>query len=141
MLAGHVHPEPEQRFTVVSGRIRFRICGRSRTADPSDAVVVAPGQPHWFGNPGSEVAHAQVEVRPVLRMQEMFEATESLSLARRFPGTRLPRLTDLALVLLEFRRQLAVPNLPQRLVTLLITPLAWVVRRRLASASRLDTSD
>jgi quercetin dioxygenase-like cupin family protein len=128
--AGHVHPEQEERFTVVSGEMRFRLGGRDLMAGPGDTVVITAGQPHWFGNSGSEVSHAQVEVRPALRMEEMFEATEAISLAGHFPGTRLPRLSDLALVLLEFRRELAVPNLPPSVVTAVLSPLAWWARLR-----------
>jgi len=126
--AGHVHPEQEERFSVVSGEMRFRLGGRNILAGPGETVVIPAGQPHWFGNSGSGVSHAQVEVRPALRMQEMFEATEAISLAGHFPGTRLPRLSDLALVLLEFRRELAMPNLPPGIVTAVLSPLAWWAR-------------
>jgi quercetin dioxygenase-like cupin family protein len=134
--AGHVHPEQEETFTVISGRMRFRLGGRSILAGPGEAVVIAAGQPHWFGNAGPEVSHAQVEVRPALRTEEMFVATEMLSHAGHFPGTRLPRPSDLALVLFEFRRELAVPKLPPALVTALLRPLAWLARRRQNRARR-----
>jgi hypothetical protein len=63
-------------------------------------------------------------------MQELFETTEAMGRAGRFLGTRLPRLSDLALVLLEFQRELAVPDLPASLVRALLAPLAWLARRR-----------
>lgn len=134
--ASHVHPEQEERFTVVSGRMRFRLGGRDVLAGPGETIVIKAGRPHWFGNAGSDSAHARVEVRPALRMEEMFEATEAISLAGHLPGTRLPRLSDLALVLLEFRRELAVPHFPQVLVTALLSPPAWLSRRRQRRASR-----
>jgi quercetin dioxygenase-like cupin family protein len=128
--AGHVHPEQEERFTVVAGRMRFRLGGRTVVAGTGETVVVPPGTAHWFGNPGPEVSHARVEVRPALRMQELFETTEAISGAGRFLGTRLPRLTDLALMLLEFQREVAVPDVPSFVVRLALAPLAWVARRR-----------
>jgi len=134
--ARHVHPEQEERFTVVSGQMQFRLHGRRTTAVAGDTVAIPAGQPHWFGNPWPVAAHARVEVRPALRMEEMFEATEAMSLDGHIPGTRLPRLSDLALVLLEFRRELAVPNLPSHLVAALLAPLAWPARRRRRSAGR-----
>jgi len=133
--ARHVHPEQEERFTVVSGRMRFRVSGRNMVADPGDTVVVPAGQAHWFGNAGSEISHAEVEVRPALRTEEMFAATEAISLAGHFPATRLPRLSDLALVLLEFRHELAVPSLPPALASALLSPLAWLARRRQGGAA------
>jgi len=128
--AGHVHPEQEERFSVVAGRMRFRLGRRTVVAEAGETVVVPPGTAHWFGNPGPEVSHARVEVRPALRMQELFEMTEAMGRAGRFLGTRLPRPTDLALVLLEFQREVAVPDVPSFLVRLALAPLAWAARRR-----------
>jgi quercetin dioxygenase-like cupin family protein len=128
--AAHVHPEQEERFTVVAGRMRFRLGRRTIVAEAGETVVVRPGTAHWFGNPGPDVSHARVEVRPALRMEELFEMTEAIAGAGRFFGTRLPRLTDLALMLLEFQREVAVPDVPSSLVRLALTPLAWLARRR-----------
>jgi quercetin dioxygenase-like cupin family protein len=128
--AGHVHPKQEERFTVVRGRIRFRLGHRRILASPGDTVVIPAGRAHWFGNPGAEVAHAQVEVRPALRMEEMFEATEALSKAGHLPGTRLPPLTALAQVLVEFRQELAVPHVPAPLALTVLAPLARLGRSR-----------
>ena len=128
--ARHVHPAQEERFTVVSGRMRFRLGRKKVLAGPGQTIVVAAGTAHWFGNPGAEVAHARVEVRPALRMQELFETTEEMGRAGRFLGTRLPRLRDLALLLFEYQRELAVPDVPAFLITALMAPLAWLARRR-----------
>ena len=63
-----------------------------------------------------EISHAYVEVRPALRLEEAFEHAAVMGRTRRYPGTRLPRLADLALYMLEFRRELAVPDVPALLV-------------------------
>jgi quercetin dioxygenase-like cupin family protein len=131
--AGHVHPEQTERFTVVAGQFKFRIGRRSISAQPGETIAIPPGTPHWFGNSGSEVAHARVEVEPALRMEELLETTEAMSRTGNLLGTRLPRLADLALVLLEFERELAIPNLPAILVRVVLTPLAWLGRHRLAN--------
>jgi quercetin dioxygenase-like cupin family protein len=135
--ARHVHPRQEERFTVVAGQMQFRLGRRTVVADPGDSVVIAAGQAHWFGNAGPSVAHAQVEVRPALRMQEMFEATEAASRGGRFLGTRLPRLSDLALVLSDYSGELGVPHIPPVLVRLMLAPLAWMARRRRAARESL----
>lgn len=59
---------------------------------------------HWFGNAGPGTAHARVAVRPALRMEELFETQEAMAVEDRLPGTRLPRPTDLALLLSEFEQ-------------------------------------
>jgi UDP-N-acetylglucosamine:LPS N-acetylglucosamine transferase/quercetin dioxygenase-like cupin family protein len=135
--ARHVHPSQEERFTVVEGQMRFRLgWRRSIVAVPGDTIVVPPGRAHWFGNAGEEVSHARVEVRPALRLQEVFERSAALEVVERFPGTRMPRLSDLALLMVEFRRELAVPDVPAFLVTAFFAPLAWLGRRRHRRTSR-----
>ena len=128
--ARHVHPVQEERFTVIAGRMRFRLGRRTILASPGETVLVPAGAAHWFANAGHEVSHARVEVRPALRTEELFVATEAMGRRGHFPGTRLPRPSDLAVVLLEFQRELAVPNVPSILVRALLTPLAWLGSRR-----------
>lgn len=127
--AGHAHPHQEERFTVLEGRFRFRLGRRTIVAGPGDVVTVPRGAAHWFGNAGEGVAHARVEARPALRTQELFEATEALSRSGRIPGTRLPALPDLAMVLLEFDREVVTPHVPARLARAFLMPLAWLGRR------------
>jgi hypothetical protein len=95
-------------------------------------VLVPPGTPHWFGNAGPDTAHARVEVRPALRTEELLEAAAAMAVTGRFFGTRLPRLSDLALLLHEFQRELAVPNLPASVASVLTAPFAWLGRRRVS---------
>jgi quercetin dioxygenase-like cupin family protein len=128
--ARHVHPVQEERFTVLTGRMRFRRGRETIWAGPGQTVLVPPGTAHWFGNPGPGVAQARVEVRPALRMEALFERTEEIGRAGRLPGTHLPRPSDLAAVLLEFQRELAVPEVPGVLVRAVLAPLAWLGRRR-----------
>jgi quercetin dioxygenase-like cupin family protein len=133
--AGHIHPLQEERFTVVAGRMRFRLGRRTILASPGETVRVPPGTPHWFGNAGADVALTRVEVRPALRMEELLRRTGRLGSDGHLPGTRMPRLSDLALVLVEFQRELAVPNVPAFLVRAVLAPLAWFARRRTLAAS------
>jgi len=128
--AGHVHPVQEVRFTVVEGQMRFRLGRQTIVARPGETVRIPPGRAHWFGADGAQAAHAYVEVRPALRMEEFFAENEALSLAGRLGGARLPRLPDLARILLEFRREVAVPYAPAFLVRAALAPLAWLGRRR-----------
>ncbi|HXT35934.1 MAG TPA: hypothetical protein VN837_10185, partial [Chloroflexota bacterium] len=73
---------------------------------------------------------ARVEARPALRMEEMFESAAAMGRAGCIPGTRMPRPTNLARFLIEFQREVGVPDLPASLVRVLLAPLAWLGRRR-----------
>jgi quercetin dioxygenase-like cupin family protein len=128
--AGHVHPVQEERFTIIEGQMRFRLGRQTIVARPGETVIVPPGKAHWFGAEGGQAAHAYVEARPALRMEEFFAENETLSLAGRLGGTRLPRLSDLARILLEFQREVAVPYMPAFLVRAALTPLAWLGQLR-----------
>ena len=128
--AGHVHPVQEERFTVVAGQMRFRLGRRTILAASGETVTVPAGSAHWFGNDGSVVSHARVEVRPALRTEEFLRANEAMARTGRLLGTRLPRLSDLALVLREFRREVAVPTVAGPVIEVLLRPAAWLARVR-----------
>src|SRR5690349_10115311 len=68
----HTHPIQEERFTILAGTMRFRLGWRGILAATGDMIVIPPGVAHWFGNAGPGVVHARVEVRPALRMEELF---------------------------------------------------------------------
>jgi quercetin dioxygenase-like cupin family protein len=132
--AGHTHPIQVERFTVLAGRVRFTLGRRTMLAAAGDVVEVPPGTSHWFGNAGPDPAYLRVEVRPALRTEEMLRTSAAMAVAGSFFGTRLPRLADLALLLIEFQRELAVPNVPASVVRGLVTPFAWIGRRRVGRA-------
>ena len=128
--ATHAHPVQEERFTVVAGQMRFQIGHRSTLLGPGQTLVVKPGTAHWFGNVGPDPAVAHVEIRPALRMEELLERSGAIGAGASSSGKLVPRLPDLALVLLEFERELAVPNIPAALLRLVLPPFAWLARRR-----------
>ena len=99
--AGHVHPVQEERFTVVAGRMRFRLGGRTIVASPGETVCVPPGTPHWFGNAGADVALTRVTVRPALRMEELLHRTGLLGGAGHLPGTHIETVGHLDLWIAE----------------------------------------
>jgi quercetin dioxygenase-like cupin family protein len=128
--ATHAHPVQEERFTVVEGQMRFQIGRRSMLVEPGQTIVVEPGAAHWFGNVGPETAVASVEIRPALRMQELLARSGAIGAGGSSPAKLVPRLPDLALVLLEFERELAVPRIPRAVLRVLLQPVAWLARHR-----------
>jgi len=52
----HRHAEHDEGFYVVSGIVRFSIGDQDHDAGPGTLVVVPPGAPHSFANPGDETA-------------------------------------------------------------------------------------
>lgn len=110
--SGHTHPTQTERFTVISGRLRFRLGRRVVHADAGESVSVPPRTPHWFQNDGPAEAHALVEVRPALRMQQLFWESGQLA-GLHLLGLHLPAPRALARFLREFEHEVAVPLVPR----------------------------
>lgn len=113
--SGHVHPRQTERFTVLDGRLRFRLGRRVVHATAGQSVTVPPGTAHWFHNEGTCEAHALVEVRPALHLQELFCESGQLAQVHLGPA-RIPDPRALARFLRRFDAEVAVPFLPRWLV-------------------------
>lgn len=96
--AKHMHPEIEERWQVVSGRVRFRIGDQERLAGPGDVVVAPPGTPHAARGDGCGPVHLRIQMRPALRWQEFVERLFALPSPEALPA-----------LLAEFPREIAIP--------------------------------
>ena len=126
----HLHPIQEERFEVTEGTMRFKMGGKKVTAHPGDVVVVPPGVRHKFVNAGDEGARAHVEVRPALRMEQLFETTVALAEEGRTTRKGLPKPLDLALFVREFEQEVQAPFPPAWVVRATLAPLAWLATKR-----------
>ncbi len=126
---GHVHPVQEERFEVVSGRMRFKKGRKTVLAEPGDTLIVPPGTYHRFANAGDSPAVIRVEVRPALKMEQLWETTVALAAEGRTLPSGLPRPLDLALFMREFEQEVQPPFAPG-LVRAATAPLAWLAVRR-----------
>ena len=126
----HVHPLQEERFEMVKGRMRFRI-GREQTfAGRGEVVLVPPGVPHDFANAGHEGALVRVEIRPALKMEQLFETAVALAEEGRTMMNGIPKPLDLALFTREFEQEVHAAFPSVWLQRLSLAPLAWLARRR-----------
>jgi mannose-6-phosphate isomerase-like protein (cupin superfamily) len=122
--SSHAHPEQRETFTVQEGTMRFRVGSRRIIAEPGQCVAVPPGTVHHFANAGPVTARVTVESRPALRMEELLETAAAMAQDQHAARRTLPRLTDLALFMTEFEREVAAPYLPRALVRLVMRALA-----------------
>jgi quercetin dioxygenase-like cupin family protein len=126
----HVHPIQEERFEVTKGTMRFRMGRKKVTARPGDVVVVPPGVRHKFVNAADRPAAARVQVRPALRMEQLFETAVALAEDGRTTRKGLPKPLDLALFVREFDQEVRGAFPPRWAQRLALAPLAWLARRR-----------
>jgi quercetin dioxygenase-like cupin family protein len=127
--SSHAHPEQEECFTVLDGRMRFRVGGRRITAGPGDTVLVPPGTVHHFANAGPRPARVAVQTWPALSMLELLETAAAMAQAQHAAARRLPSPVDLALFMRDFEREVRAPYLPAALVRAVLRPAAWLARR------------
>ena len=125
---GHVHPKQQERFDVLGGVLKFRKGLRSVVAGPGDTVIVPPNTYHRFVNVGSKPAKVRVEVRPALRMEQVFETVVALAYESRTRASGMPKPLDLAVFMHKFQDEVAAPIAP-RLILALVAPLAWLGAR------------
>jgi quercetin dioxygenase-like cupin family protein len=131
MPAGlHIHPEQDERFEVVRGRMKFRMRRERILAGPGDVVVAPPGVPHDWANAGEEPALVLVEVRPALAMERLFETAIALADDGRTFASGMPKPLDLALFVREFEREVQAAFPPPWVQRIALAPLAWVAERR-----------
>jgi quercetin dioxygenase-like cupin family protein len=124
--SSHAHPEQEECFTVLAGRMRFRMGGRRIMAGPGDTVRIPPGTVHHFANASGQPARVAVQTTPALSMQGLLETAAALAQDQHAAARRLPSLLDLALFMREFEREVRAPYVPAALVRAVIRPAAWL---------------
>lgn len=124
----HVHPIIEETFTVVSGRVGFRVNGREDVAEPGRRLRVPPGTAHDWWNAGEEEARVLVEIRPAARFEEAIMNTFGLARDGKTNGKGMPNLLQLALFAREFEDVLWFTSPPRAVQRLLFGILAPVAR-------------
>jgi quercetin dioxygenase-like cupin family protein len=126
----HVHPLQEERFEVTAGKMKFRYGMKTIVAGPGETVVVPAGKIHNFANAGDEPSQCRVEIRPALKMEELFETTVRLAKEGRTNSKGMPKPLDLALFVEEFKDEVRAPFPPAPLVKAVMSPLRALARRR-----------
>ncbi len=65
----HRHARHDEGFFVVAGTVRFTVGEKSYDAPPRTLVMIPPGAPHTFANPGDEPAVILNTFTPDLYLQ------------------------------------------------------------------------
>ena len=124
----HVHPIIEEAFTVMRGRVGFRIAGHESIAELNKRLVVPPGVAHYWWNAGEEEAHVIVEIRPGLRFEEMAKNLYGLAQDGKTNAKGMPNLLQSAILVREFEDVMYFTKPPRVVQRLLFGPLAVTAR-------------
>jgi quercetin dioxygenase-like cupin family protein len=123
----HVHPAIEERFTVVRGRVGFRIDGRESIAEPGQRLHVPAGTVHDWWNAGDEEAHVVVEISPAARFEVMALNLFGLVQDGKTNSKGMPNLLQTALLAQEFEDVLYFtkpPRAVQKVLSVVLAPIA-----------------
>ena len=110
--------------------MRFRMRRKRVVAGPGELVVVAPGVPHDFANIGDAPALVRVDIRPALKMEQLFETAVALAEQGRTMMNGIPKPLDLALFTREFEDEVQAAFPPLWVQRLALAPLARLAGRR-----------
>jgi quercetin dioxygenase-like cupin family protein len=97
VVGEHIHPVIHESFTVVHGRVGFRLDGRESVAGPGKRLHVPPGMVHDWWNAGEEEAHVVVEIRPGARLEEAIRNSFGLAQDGETNAKGMPNLLQAAL--------------------------------------------
>ncbi len=100
----HIHPTIEEAFTVLRGRVGFRIAGRESIAQLNQRLVVSPGVAHDWWNAGEEEAHVLAEASGpgASRFVEVIQNLFGLARDGKTNSKGMPNLLQGAILLREF---------------------------------------
>jgi mannose-6-phosphate isomerase-like protein (cupin superfamily) len=143
VAAAHYHPDLEERFLILRGRVGFLIDGRERMLGPGEGARVGPGVVHDWWQVGDEEAQALVEVSPGVRFVEIVGTMFGLARDGKVNAKGMPGPLQLAVMGHEYRDTLVFTRPPRAIQKLVIPAMAAVGRllgRRPVNEAYLEPS-
>lgn len=137
----HIHPTIEEWFTVVSGRVGFRMDGQESIAEPGERLYVPAGMTHDWWNAGDEEAHVVVEIQPGARFEEAICNMFGLAQDGKTNAKGMPNILQLAVFAREFEDVMYLsrpPRLVQKVLFGLLAPVARLAGYRGSYPKYLD---
>jgi uncharacterized cupin superfamily protein len=120
----HVHTRIEEWFTVMGGRVGFRLDGHEIIAPHDERLHVPAGMAHDWWNAGEEEAHVTVEIRPGARFEEMIVNLFGLAQDGKTNSKGMPNLLQAALFAREFEDVMYFTKPPRAVQKVLFAVLA-----------------
>jgi len=102
VMGEHIHPEMEERFVMLRGKVGFRLAGRVSIAEPGVELMAPPGTPHDWWNAGTEEALVRMEMRPAARFEAMIRNAFGLAQDGKVNKVGMPNVLQLAVFAREF---------------------------------------
>ena len=128
VVGEHIHPVIHESFTLVRGRVGFRLDGRESVAGPGKRLHVSPGIVHDWWNAGEEEAQVVVEIRPGARFEEAIRNSFGLAQDGKTNAKGMPNLLQAALFARAFEDVLYFTKPSRAVQKILFAVLAPIAR-------------
>lgn len=126
----HVHPEAEEKFEIISGRVQAKISDKTYHFNQGDSFSVPAGVAHSWWNEGNEPAQVRVLLRPATRMEEFLRTWYALAKDGKMNDKGLPSLWQLAVTTREYIDSVHLANPPllvQKILFGILSPIAKIL--------------
>jgi quercetin dioxygenase-like cupin family protein len=131
VVGEHVHPQIQERYHVISGRLATRLGGVKRTLTAGEEAAAPAGTTHDWWNDGDEDAQVLIEISPADPRFELMVATLfGLANAGKTDAKGMPGLLQLALIGREFQDVIQFTKPPRAVQQVMFGLLGTVGRMR-----------
>ncbi len=130
VVGEHVHPSIDERFTVVSGKIGYRLDGKEGVASGGDVLDIPKGVVHDWWNAGDTEAHVIVEIMPGDRFELMISTLFGLAQDGKTDSKGMPNPLQMSLIATEFADIVQFMSPPLAIQKTLFAVLAPIARWR-----------
>ena len=99
---GHFHPDQDEHFEVLEGRLSVRVDGQQRTLEPGESIDIPRGTVHQMWNGGDAQARALWRTEPAGRTADWFAALDGLQRSGRVGRNGMPTPVAFGAYLTEY---------------------------------------
>lgn len=126
----HFHPDQDEHFEVVTGKLRVRAGDDDRTLEPGATIDIPRRTVHQMWNPGPDEARVLWQTRPAGRTEEWFAAIDRLHREGKVGRNGMPGPLAFAALLTEYDDVFRLAAGPEPVVRGALAALAPLGRMR-----------
>lgn len=134
-FGAHLHPSIDERLTVISGKIGYRLDSKEGVATGGDVLEIERGTIHDWWNVDDSEARVIVEIVPADRFERLMANLFGLAIDGKTNNKRMPKLLQMAVIAQEFSDTIQFMNPPPVIQNSLYPVLAPIARWRGYQAS------
>ena len=127
----HLHPEQDEHFEVLEGRLRVRAGGEERELAAGDTIEIPRGTAHQMWNAADERARVLWQTSPAGRTEDWYRAIDRLHREGHVGKNGMPGPLAFGVLLTEYRDVFQLAARPRAVVRAGLAALAVAGRGRI----------